>query len=122
MKKELQVLEYKGKKILFFDFSCCVSKEEIMPIIDAAKQCFQDKDLNSVLTLTDVTSARYNEEILALLKELALHNKPYVKAGAIVGITRPLIKLAYTAVMAFSKRNLPVFDTQDQAKEWLIKQ
>jgi hypothetical protein len=122
MRKELQVLEYKGEKILFLDFSHCTSKEEFMPIIDAAKQWLQNKDLNSVLTLTDVTTAHYDAEILTLLKELTSHNKPYVKAGAIVGITRPLMKLAYNTIMAFSKRTLPIFDTHDQAKEWLINQ
>ena len=122
MKKELQVLEYKGKKILFFDFSNCSCKEEYMPIVYAVKLWFKDKGPKSVLTLTDVTNAHFNAEIINLMKELTLHNKPYVKAGAIVGITRPLMKLAYNAVMAFSKRTLPIFDTHDQAKEWLINQ
>jgi hypothetical protein len=122
MRKEIQILEHKGEKILFLDFSNCTSKGEFIPVIDAAKQWLQNKDPNSVLTLTDVTNAHYNAEILTLFKELTLHNKPYVKAGAIVGITRPLMKLAYNTIMAFSKRSLPMFDTHDQAKEWLIKQ
>jgi hypothetical protein len=122
MRKELQVLEYKEKKILFFDFSHNNSKEEYIPIIDAAKLWLKDKEPISVLTLTDVTNAHFNAEILNLLKDLTLHNKPYVKAGAIVGITRPLAKLAYNTVMAFSKRTLPIFDTHDEAKDWLIKQ
>jgi hypothetical protein len=122
MIKELQVLEYKGKRILFLDFSRCTSKEEFMQVIDAAKQWLQNKDPKSVLTLTDVTDARFNAEIINLMKELTLYNKPYVKAGAVVGITRPLLKLAYNAVMAFSKRTLPIFETHDQAKEWLINQ
>jgi hypothetical protein len=122
MSKEFQVLEHKGKKILFFDFSHSNCKEEYIPIIDTAKLCLKDKGPSSVLTLTDVTNAHFNAEILNLLKELTSHNKPYVKAGAIVGITRPLAKLAYNAVMAFSKRTLPIFDTHDEAKDWLIKQ
>jgi len=122
MSKELQVLQHKGKKILFFDFSHNNSKEEYIPIIDTAKLWLKDKGPSSVLTLTDVTNAHFNAEILNLLKELTSHNKPYVKAGAIVGITRPLAKLAYNAVMAFSKRTLPIFDTHDEAKDWLIKQ
>ena len=122
MSKELKVLEHKGKQILFFDFSHNNCKEEYIPIIDTAKLWLKDKGPSSVLTLTDVTNAHFNAEILNLLKELTSHNKPYVKAGAIVGITRPLAKLAYNAVMAFSKRTLPIFDTHDEAKDWLIKQ
>jgi hypothetical protein len=122
MKKEPRVLEYKKKNILFLDFSHCTCKEEFMPVIEAAKEWLKDKDPNSGLTVTDVTDAHFNKEIITLMKELTLHNKPYVKAGAVVGITRPLVKLAYNTVMAFSKRTLPIFDTQDQAKEWLITQ
>jgi hypothetical protein len=122
MIKELQVLEYKGERILFLDFSHCTRTEEFMPIVDAAKLWVQNKDPKSVLTLTDVTDTHFNAEIINIMKELTLHNKPYVKAGAVVGITRPLVKLAYNAVMAFSKRTLPIFDTHDQAKEWLINQ
>lgn len=122
MKKELRTLEHKGKQILFLDFSHNNSKEEYLPIIDAAKLWLKNKEPNSVLTLTDVTDAHFNADILTLLKELTSHNKPYVKAGAVVGITRPLAKLAYNTVMAFSKRTLPIFDTQDEAKDWLVKQ
>jgi hypothetical protein len=122
MRKELQVLEHKGKKILFLDFSNNNFIEEYIAIIDAAKLWFKNKEPRSALTLTDVTNAHFNAEILTLLKELTLHNKPYVKAGAVIGITRPLAKLAYNTVMAFSKRTLPIFDTQDEAKDWLIKQ
>jgi hypothetical protein len=56
------------------------------------------------------------------MDELPLHNKPYVKAGSVAGITRPLMKLASYTVMVFSRRTLPIFDKQNQAKEWLITQ
>lgn len=122
MGKTVQLVEYKGKQILFLDFSHCAGKEEFLPIIDAAKLWLQHKEALSVLTLTDVTDAHFNTEVINLMKDLTLHNKPYVKAGAIVGITRPLMKLAYNVVMAFSQRTLPIFDTHDEAKEWLIRQ
>jgi len=121
MRKEIQLLEFKNKKILFFDFSDC-KKEDIKLIIDDAKQWFQGKQQNSILTLTDVTNTRYDAETLNLFKDFTLHNKPYVLAAAVVGITSPLMKLAYNFVMAVSKRNVPIFDTREQAMEWLIGQ
>jgi hypothetical protein len=122
MKKEIQVIEHRRKKILLFDFSYCQCKEEIEPIIQSAKQWLQDKEPHSVLTLTDVTGAHYDTETLNLLKHLTTYNKPYVKAGAIIGITRPLMRLAYNMVMTFSKRNLPIFETREEAIEWLVNQ
>jgi hypothetical protein len=56
------------------------------------------------------------------MDELPLHNKPYVKAGSVAEITRHPVKLAYNTVMAFSRRTWPIFDKQNQAKEWLITQ
>jgi hypothetical protein len=122
MQKEIQEIEHKGRTILLFDFSHCQCKEEIEPIIQSAKQWLQGKEPYSVLTLTDVTDAHYDMETLNLLKDLTTYNKPYVKAGAIIGITRPLLKLAYNIVMAFSQRNLPIFETREEAMEWLVNQ
>jgi hypothetical protein len=45
-----------------------------------------------------------------------------VKAGAVVGITNPLMKIAYRAVTAFSKRNLPIFNSREEALDWLVDQ
>jgi len=122
MVKGLQIIEYQGREIALFDFSHCEIVEQILPMIQDAKKWFIGKEYNSVLTLTDVTGAHYDAEILDLLKDFTLHNKPFVKAGAIVSITRPLIRLAYNMVMSFSGRKLPVFDTREQALYWLISQ
>ena len=121
MRQGIRVIDHRGKKILFIDFSHC-KKEDIKPIIDDAKQWFLSKRPRSVLTLTDVTEARYDTETLRIFKEFTLHNKPYVKAGAVVGITNPLMKIAYRAVTAFSKRNLPIFNTREEALDWLADQ
>ena len=121
MMQGIRVIDHRGKKILFFDFSHC-KKEDIKPIIDDAKQWFLTKRPRSVLTLTDVTEARYDTGTLRIFKEFTLHNKPYVKAGAVVGITNPLMKIAYRAVTTFSKRNLPIFNTREEALDWLADQ
>jgi len=76
---------------------------------------------NSVLTLTDVTGARYNLETTQALKEFTRDNKPYVKAGAVVGLDA-LKKIVYTGIAHFSGRNLAAFDDLEIAKEWLVGQ
>ena len=54
-------------------------------------------------------------------KRLAVNNRPYVIAGAVVGLSG-LQKVVYTTVMRFSKRNIPAFDDIEAAKDWLIAQ
>jgi hypothetical protein len=55
------------------------------------------------------------------LKEFTRHNKPYVIAAAVVGITG-LKQIIYNAVLKFSGRNLVAFDSVDRAKDWLAGQ
>ena len=52
------------------------------------------------------------------LKQFTAHNKPYVKAGAVVGVTG-LKRIIFSAVVTFSRRNLEAFDDVEQAKHWL---
>ena len=53
------------------------------------------------------------------MKQFSAHNKPYVKAAAVVGITG-LKRIFFRAVMAFAKLNLEFFDDVEQAKRWLV--
>jgi dihydroxyacetone kinase DhaKLM complex PTS-EIIA-like component DhaM len=110
-------IEHKGKRILFLDFSDCYI-EEALKVVDEAKQMIRGQPSNSLLTLTDVTGARFNTELTNAMKELASHNKPFVKAAAIVGITG-MKKIIYDAVMRFSKRKISTFDDIGSAKDWL---
>ena len=43
--------------------------------------------LNSVLTLNDVTGAKFDQESVAALKSMVAANAPYVKRGAVIGIS-----------------------------------
>lgn len=76
--------------------------------------------LNSVLTLNDVTGAKFDQEAVAALKSMVAANAPYVKRAAVIGISG-LQSLIYEAVQAFSKRKLPQFSSRDEALAWLAK-
>lgn len=114
------MINYKGKEILYLDFSGC-NKDEIFQIIKLAEKIIRVQPKKSLLTLTNVFGARYDKEIIRELKEFANNNKPFVKAGAVVGI-EGLKKVAYDAVIKFTGRNLPAFDDTKKAKDWLAKQ
>ena len=113
----VKFIKHREKEILLLDFSNS-GTDEVLKIIEDAKRVISTKPENSLLTLTDVTNARFNEEVSDGMKQFSAHNKPYVKAAAVVGITG-LKKIIFGAVMAFSKRNLESFDDVEQAKRWL---
>ena len=116
--ERVRFIQYGGKDILLVDFSDC-KPDEAHLIIDKAKALICTRPEQSLLTLTDVTNFRFDEKISDRMKEYAAHNKPFVKAAAVVGIAG-LKKIMFQAVMVFSKRKLHAFDTVDQAKTWLV--
>ena len=113
-------IEYEGKRILFIDFGG-VEFEDLVGIIRESKKLISKEAPGSVLTLTNVAGARVNPMTSKVLKEFTTFNKPYVKAGAVIGATG-LLKLEFDIVMKFSGRVLARFDTPEEAKAWLISQ
>ena len=110
-----------GKQIVHLDFANFTDVQAALGAIEHARQFIARYPLNSVRTLTDVTNSRANDDIVTALKGLTKANKPYVKCGAVVGLTA-VQRILFKAVLAFSGRNLSAFETLDQATSWLEKQ
>ncbi len=120
MEHRVKFIEHKGKKILHLDFSQARA-DEVIHIIRKAKDVIAAQPANSIRTLTDVTDLKFNTDASEAMKEFASHNKPFVTAAAVVGVTG-LKRIIYNAVVKFSGRNLVVFDSHGQAKDWLVEQ
>lgn len=118
-RERVRFINHEGRDILFLDFSRCKA-DEVVKTIHHAKKIISSRPENSLLTLTDVTDARFNDEVGQNMKEFTAHNKPYVKASAVVGITG-LKKIIFSAVVRFSQRNITAFDDIEEAKSWLVK-
>ncbi len=114
----VRFIRHQEKEILFLDFSNSAT-DDVLKTIEVAKQLIGTKPEKSLLTLTDVTNARFNEEVGDGMKRFTAYNKPYVKAAAVVGITG-LKKIIFGAVMAFSQRKIEAFDDLEAAKRWLV--
>ena len=118
--KRVKYIYHNVRQILFLDFSGC-KVEDFQTIIKEAEKLIRAEPPYSVLTLTDVTGAKYNLEVTQALKEFVKGNKPFVKAGAVVGLDA-LKKIIYNSVMHFSGRNLLAFDNIEKAKDWLVEE
>ncbi|MHB8883249.1 MAG: hypothetical protein ACYC69_17290 [Thermodesulfovibrionales bacterium] len=118
--KRVEFVGHRGRQILFLDFSNC-SVPEILRTIKEAKAVISEQPEQSLLTLSDVTDAAFNETVRIAMKEFTLHNKPYVKAAAVVGVTG-LKRIIFDGVLLFSKRKMSAFDGLDPAKDWLADQ
>lgn len=114
-------IEHAGVRLAYLDFSRIQTPKEALAAIAEAAAVVQGEPLRSVRTLTNVEGSRFNGEVLEAVKQLTLNNRPHVIAGALVGLSG-LQKVVYTTVMRFSKRNIPVFENLEAAKEWLVTQ
>jgi hypothetical protein len=116
--ERLQILNYQGKKILFIDFSNLQSIEEIGEVMNDIQSYVHVQPPLSVYSLTTLEGMHFNNTIKEMFAEIAKSNKPYVKAGAIVGITG-LKQIMFNGIMKLSGRDVKCFDSIEQAKSWL---
>ncbi len=112
-------VKHRDKMLLTFDFSG-LSYEDARQVCDYVKGLISKMPKKSVLTLVNVTDVKYDEAFRALSNELAEHNKPYVLAGAVMGVEgwRKLLFLATTKLTG--RDNLRLFADPDSAKDWLV--
>ena len=114
-------IEHKGKKILFHDFSNIMEPAVALQAFARSKEIIATCEPRSVLTLTTVANSRFNPEIIAGLKDLAIHNKPYVRHGAVTGVTG-LLRVIYVTVTQLTGRSMTAFGTLEEARDWLAAQ
>jgi hypothetical protein len=116
----VQIVPHKGKQIVYLDFSGC-KVADLLPALEEAKRVIAKQPKESGLILTNVTDTEISKDTSALMKDFTTHNKPYVKASAVVGV-EGLKKIIYNAVQAVSGRHISSFGTIDQARDWLVSQ
>jgi hypothetical protein len=111
-------LWYGYTMIFQFDFSD-LPYQEAREVAEYGKTIIAKMPKNYVLTLTNVTNVMYDDKFNQLAEELAAHNKPYVLAGAVIGVPG-WREIVYRAALLFSGRdNLKLFSQVESAKAWL---
>ena len=120
-KQRLRFIDHRGHRILEIDFTEMNAPGEALEAIGEVRRFVAQQPEGSLLTLTDVTGTRYDDEIIAALRDLAAHNKPFVRAAASVTRT-PLQLVAIRASAVNTRRKMMAFDDSEAAKDWLVEQ
>ena len=116
-----RMISHRGVGIMLLDYSDVIDTAEALAEIEKTKALIAQHAENSLRTLTYVAGSRYTAPVIDAMKDLVAHNRPYVKAAAVVGMNT-LHRIIYRAVIAFSRRNIQVFEDLDAAKDWLAEQ
>jgi hypothetical protein len=114
-----QTILFKGKQIYLMDFSNIKNSQEISTIINEATKHIRNQPLASVFTLTNLEGMHFNNEIRELFHDFIKGNKPFVKAGAVIGLSS-LQQLIYNGLMKMTGRDIKSFSDIDNAKTWLF--
>lgn len=114
----LHFIKHKGQAIYVTDFSQCTAKEMLV-LLDLVRADVARHAPGSLLILTDVTGAHFDKEVATRAKEVLVHDRPYVKRSAWVG-TESLPNVFYEHFKSFSQRELPTFQTREEALEFLV--
>ncbi|MCL6589855.1 MAG: hypothetical protein K6U80_07875 [Firmicutes bacterium] len=116
----LSYIDYKGKKILYINYQPLNNdKAKVYKLIEgcAAEELRQpDK---SVLALTNVEGFHFDMDVLKKFKESVAKTKIKEKKVALIGV-KGLLKVAYNFVVSLTDPTTKVFDTEAEAKEWLV--
>lgn len=115
--QRVRFIEHDGKRILLIDFSNA-SADEVLATIELAERTIAAEPHGSVLTLTNAEHAMHDRRVTERLKRFVQHNKPFVKAGAVVGLSE-LRKVVFTFLNKATGRSLRAFDNPAEAKDWL---
>ena len=118
MHQRIHFIDHRGKKILLVDFSNCCANE-VEEIARAAPDHITVQPRGSVLVLTNFTGAAFDRDALRAMKEAAVFDKPFVKKSALIG-TEDLPASFYDELKSFSRRELVIFKTREEALAWLV--
>jgi hypothetical protein len=118
--ERVKFIEYLGKRVLFINYAEC-DIATLKAVAEEGHRVIAKELPNSVLTLNDVSRTSFDIESVAVLKSKVAANAPYVRRAAVFGITG-LQRLIYEAVQRFTQRSIPVFDSREEALNWLVKE
>ncbi len=111
-------LEVSGKKILYVDYRGISGAEASLRQLREAIE-IEKKSSGNLLMLQNYEGTFANEEFVAEIKKLGPQVADKLAKNAVVGITG-IKKLFLSAYSRLSGETLRTFDTEEQAKAWLV--
>jgi hypothetical protein len=121
MAKGAQFVEYKGKEIYYIDYSGIKTNDDFLSVIrqtNSFREKVKSEGKRNLLMLVDITGSFVYGDVLTEIKKAGKMTKEITSKEAVVGITGGK-KILLNIVKSFTNMNVKVFDTLEDAKEWL---
>jgi hypothetical protein len=117
-------VEHKGKMIYYVDYSNIKTNDEFLAVIkqtNAFREKIKAEGKNNLLMLVDLSGSFVYGEVLEEIKKAGKFTKEITAREAVVGITGGK-KILLKIVQTITQMNLRVFDTLEEAKDWLVSE
>lgn len=122
MTDRLRKITHRGCSILYTDYSNFTEWKEWQALIAAERALMPAEPLGSVRAIAVFTGSRFSTEVVDAIKQLALTNRPHMKASALVGMSDLQKTVFLKGIERTSDRTFGLFDTVDEALDWLAGQ
>jgi hypothetical protein len=120
LENRVKIIPFQGLKLLLLDFSGCFCETTIQ-IIEYARPIIDKQSSKSIYTFSDFTNVTLKPDIIVAISGFAKTNAPYVRAGAVVGLTATN-RFILNTVNKVARRDLRAFSDPVAAKVWLAEQ
>ena len=120
MDERISFVTHQGKMIMLIDFSHLEPKELLL-LLEEIQQVVARHARDSLLTLADLTGAHIDRSVATRMKEVLVHDRPYVRRSAWVGVDS-VPHVYYENIKSFSQRDFPPFKTREEAMDWLVEE
>ena len=117
----VEFVTHKDQRILILDLSETQNVGESVAAVQAALDVIVKEPPKSVRLLTDITHSHYTAEGVDVLKRFSKTVTPYMKASASVGVLG-IRRIIVRSLMALSGRRIEMFDSRQDALDWLARQ
>ena len=118
--ERIEFITHRGQRILLADMSDCPAAE-VAALSDRVPDFVTAEPLHSVLLLVDFSRAEFSRETVERIKIAAARDQPHLKRSAYV-LTENLPKALFDSIRTFSRREIPIFRTREEALDFLAGQ
>lgn len=119
--KRAKFSKHENKMVMCLSFAN-LEIDEAYEVINYSAAIIEKMPKNSICTLTNITNANYNQDLISALKKFAQKNKPHVIAGAVIGV-EGIRKTVFNTILKISgRKNMRMFGNEDEALKWLVSQ
>ena len=114
-------VEYRGVRMLLVDGSELRSPDDIDALAAHVGPLIQGEPRGSVRIALNVSGLRFDRQSIVSIKKIFADSQPWIRASSLVGVAG-LQRVLLQILNQVAKRERPLFDTVDAAKDWLATQ